>query len=195
MWNVWVLFAQGVLPTSLTWMLFTPGCKHQMKKTQLWKVSFLVAPAWTWMSDGLALTPFMCWYSFLCNFLCYHSGIVCIHSMAASERSSQMSSTWVTLLLLQRQSLLLCGHLSCVFSCLQPEIQMVLLAASQRHLGKLSETGSIFSFSMSLSSTKSICNSVFPILTATPPFFLNVWVLWVLSLLITSELDLVDHRS
>lgn len=98
---------------------------------------------------------------------------LCIHSMAASERISQMSSTQVPLLLLQRQILLLCGYLSCVFLCLQPEIQMVLLVASQVHLDKLSETGNMFSFSMSLSSAKSVCNSVFAILTPTLPFLSN----------------------
>lgn len=64
---------------------------------------------------------------------------------------------------------------------------MVLLVASQIHLGKLSETGKMlvffllwvffvvfcflfFFFSMSLSSTKSVCNSLFAILTSASPF-------------------------
>lgn len=93
---------------------------------------------------------------------------LCIHSMAASERISQMSSTWVPLLLLQRQSLLLCGYLSCMFSCLRPEIQMVLPSCFPNTLGKLSETGNVFPFTMS--STKSVCNSVFAILISVSPF-------------------------
>lgn len=123
------------------------------------------------MSDDLAVTPFTCWCSLLCRFLHYHSGFVCVFTAWQFQRISQMSSTRVPLLLLQRQILLLCGHLSCVFSCLQPEIQMVLLVASQIHLGNLSETGNVFSFSMSLSSTKSVCNSVFNILTPASPTF------------------------
>lgn len=47
---------------------------------------------------------------------------------------------------------------------------MVLLVASQIHLGKLSETGNVAFFSMRLSSTKSVCNSVFVILTPASPF-------------------------
>lgn len=115
----------------------------------------------------------------------------CIHSMTASERISQMSSTWVPLLLLQRQSLRLCGYLSCVFSCLQPEIQMVLLVASQIPLGKLSETGNVSSFSMSLNSTKSVCNCICCSHTSFT-IFLNFWVLL---LWIACELDLIDHSQ